>query len=287
MTDLHIKTGCLSWQPGWKQFGQSSANEDVNALLEEAERKIIKADTKDKMLDLIKTYEKILQTDPKHLVALVETGRYCLIMGFGYVNTMDEKAVYYLKAVKHFEQLMYLNPDFKELADKGKNVWDACRVLTDMEMEAIFFWYISSGMYWKECLKGINKLLTLHWAFRPKKVLNRITEIDPAWRGGMPYYAWATYYATIPRLLGGDLDKSAAYFKKAIELGPEVLNFRAMRAIHLHVKTKNRDAFQEDLNWVVDQDPHQVRKGFTYPFNVYIQRKAKEELAKIDEHFKE
>ncbi len=278
-------TGCLSWQPGWKQFRQSLVNEDVDALLAQAEKKVPTADTKEKLLDVIKTYEAVLQSDPKHHTALMEAGRYCVIMGFGYMNTNDEKATYYLKAIQHLEQLMYLNPDFKELADKGENVWDACRALSDADMESLFFWYISSGIYWKECMKGFNKLFTMHWLFRAKKVLIRITEIDPTWRGGMPYYAWGNYYAVAPSLLGGDVDKSEAHFKKAIELGPEVLNFRAMRAIHLHVKTKNREAFQEDLNWVLTQDPRQVRKGFTYPFNVYIQRKAEEELAKTDEYF--
>jgi hypothetical protein len=41
----------------------------------------------------------------------------------------------------------------------------------------------------------------------------------------------------------------------------------------LHAKTRDREAFRKDLEWVLAQDPH---KALTpYPWSVYYQREAK------------
>ena len=130
-----IIAGCQSQQPGWKQFKPPSANEDIDALLTEVEKLIAAADTKEKLREVIQTYERILQTDLKNREALLDLSRYCMLMAYGYPNEKEEKAEYYLKAIKYSEQLMYLNPEFKQLVDKGKDLWDACPALSQAEIE--------------------------------------------------------------------------------------------------------------------------------------------------------
>ena len=110
-------------------------------------------------------------------------------------------------------------------------------------------------------------------------------DIDPTWGNGTPYYAWANYYAVSPRFVGGDLKKAAEYYKRAIELGPDMLNFRRTRALFLHTKNKDRKAFEEDLNWVISQDPKKDRHYLSYPYSVFLQREAKELLDHIDNYF--
>ncbi len=263
----------------------STGNNDVAALHAKAENQILAADTRGKLLDLIETYESMLKIDPVNRKALQGLGRYYFLLGLGYADTIDEKAEFSLKAIQHNEGLMCLNPDFKKLADKGKEVWEACPALSEKDMDALFFFYLSTGYYMTEGLKGFNKLTILRWPGRAKKVLKRMTAIDPLWGHGSPYYAWANYHAAIPELFGGDLRKAEEYYKRAIDHGPEMLNFRRTRALYLHTKTNNKDGFQKDLNWVLDQDPHQARDMITYPFNIFIQRNSKELLANTDEYF--
>ena len=263
----------------------STGNKDVTALHATAENQILAADTKGKLLDLIQTYESILKADPEDRKALLGLGRYCFLAGLAYADTKDELAAFSLKAIHYNERLLCLNPDFKKLADKGKKVWDACEVSSKTDMDALFFFYLSSSRYLKEGLKGFNKLALFRWPARAKKILNRMMAIDPSWGKGSPYYAWANYYVAIPELVGGDLRKAEEYYQTAIDLGPEMLNFRRTRALYLHTKTKNRDGFQKDLNWVLSQDPHTVRGMLTYPFHTFIQRSSKELLANTDDYF--
>jgi len=127
-------------------------------------------------------------------------------------------------------------------------------------------------------------LVNLKWVFRSKKALNQMMAIDPAWGGGTPYYACANYYAAVSKFAGGDSEKAAAYYEKAIELGPEMPNFRRTRALLLHAKNKGREALEEDLNWVIAQDPQKQRHYFTYPYCVFVQNEAREVLANIDNY---
>jgi tetratricopeptide (TPR) repeat protein len=277
--------GCMSWKAGWKQFKQPSIKGDISSLLDKANQQISEANTKEKVLELIRTYETVLKIDPENREALSGLGSYCLLMGYGYAENDEEKEKYLLRAIKYNEQLMYTNPDFKELVDKGEDVWEACRVLSKDEMGAMLGWFSASGIYWKECFSGFGRLINIQWPFRGKKILNRMMEIDPTWGGGTPYYLWANFYAVAPGFFGGDMEKAEEYYKKAVELGPEMLNFRRTRALFFHTQNNDRDSFEKDLNWVISQNPRKVRHYLTYPWNVFIQRNAKDLLEHADEYF--
>jgi tetratricopeptide (TPR) repeat protein len=278
-------SGGMSWKSGWLQFEEPSMQGDVSELLEKANKQIEKADNRQKVLGVIRTYDDVLKIDPKNREALLGLGSYCFLLGYGYADNSDEKEEYFLKSIRHSEQLMYENPDFKALVDDGEPVWDACRVLSKNEMEAMYWWYTSCGIYWKECRSGLGRLINISFVFRGQKVLTRMMEIDPTWGEGSLYYAWANYYAAAPRIAGGDVKKAEEYYKKAIELGPELLNFRRTRAVLLHTKNKDRAAFEKDLNWVLSQDPNKVRRYCTYPFSVFVQRDARYMLDHIDNYF--
>ena len=278
-------SGSMSWKSGWLQFEEPSMQEDISELLGKANHLIQSADTKEKVLELIKTYENALKISPKNREAIFGAGLYSLLIGVGYADKKEEKRTYYLKMITYFEQKMYLNQEFANLVDRGEKVWEACRVLSRDDLNDLFDYYLGIGMLWKECLSGVEKIFNLHWGARFKKMLKTMFEIDPTWGGGSPYYAWAGYYASAPRFFGNDMEKSEEYYMKAIELGPGMLNFRRTRALLLHTQNKNRDAFKKDLNWVLSQDPKEVQHYLTYPWNIFIQRNAQDMLDHIDEYF--
>ena len=51
----------------------------------------------------------------------------------------------------------------------------------------------------------------------------------------------------------------------------------------LYTKTRDKEAFKSDLEWVTAQDPHKADSP--YPANAYFQREARELLAHIDDYF--
>ena len=270
-------------EEGWKQFKKPTKTGDVSVLLGRANEQSNEADNKQKILDTIKTLEAVLEIDPYNYDALSSLGGLYWFVGAAYSDNKEEKKECYLASYKCNEQAMYTNPEFKDLVDKGAKVSEACRVLSEREMAPMFYWYGAGGSYWVECLNWASKLISLVGSKEYKRVLDRMLEIDPTWDGGRPYIARATFYATLPKLMGGDLKKAEELLDKAVEAGPNWLHSRLARAKFLWTKTKDREAFKKDLEWILAQDPRKV--DTSYAGSVYLQREAKEMLENIDEYF--
>jgi tetratricopeptide (TPR) repeat protein len=281
---ISFTTGCLKWAPGWKMVRSSEVKGGVNTILEKAEKLENDADTGEKVGELIKVYESVLNIEPANRIVLESLARNCFLMAYGYGRDEDEKAHYYLKSIQYSEQALYLNRDFKAKVDNGVKPWEALDVLTRDDMYALFCWYMSAGNYWKECFNVVERVINVIWVKRFKMVLSRMMEIDPIYLHGMPYYLWASFYSGAPSFAGGDLKKADAMFTKAIEVGPTMLNYRRTRARALYTKTGNREAFVRDMEWVLSQDPHKAPLG--YPLNVFIQRDAKNGLTAVNNYFK-
>ena len=271
-------SGCYSsGDPGWIGIKDLDRKGDVSGLIAQANRQIAEADTKEKLVDLIRTYEQVLEIEPANYEALWSLGRYYLLMAYGYSDSVDLKKEYYIKERQMCERGMYTNSGFKKLVDEGATIWDASSALTIREIESMYYWYTAKGNYFAECMNPVEKIFSIRDPGGTKKMIDRMMAIDPAWGGGHPYTALAMYYATLPSFMGGDLKKASEYFNKADEAGAGWLYVRFQRANLLHRKTKDREAFRKDLEWVLAQDPHKALSP--YPWNVFFQREAKKMLA--------
>lgn len=281
---VSLTVGCLRWEPGWKIPPKAPCQGDVNAVLNVAAQLENKADTREKVEELIDVYREALGIEPDNRTALENIARNCFLMAYGYGRDVDEKKHYYIQSIQYAEQTLYLNKNFKARVDQGAKTWEALEALTRDDMYSLVSWYLSAGSYWKECLCGVERVINLIWAKRFKKVITRMMEIDPAYLHGTPYYLWGSYYSGAPSFAGGDLKKADDMFHKAIAAGPMMLNFRRTRARALYTKTGNRDAFVRDMEWVLAQDAHKAPLG--YPLNIFIQRDARKGLAEVDRYFK-
>jgi len=128
----------MAWQAGWLQTEEPALQGDVSSFLGQAKQKIQSADTKDKVLDLINTYEEALKVAPKNREALIGTAWYCCLIALAYAATNEEKRDFFVKTVIYCEQAMHLNPEFAGLVDNGEKVWEACRVLSSAELDSLF-----------------------------------------------------------------------------------------------------------------------------------------------------
>ncbi len=274
---------CISWDEGWKTKVEKSGKGDVKTLLNSAASLELSANSADKIKNLITEYEKIAAIEPDNYTALSKLGEFTHLYAYIYASEKDDKEKYYLKSIKYCEQAMYTNPEFKKLADQGKPAWECTKVLTVNEMEAMFYWYVAIGQYWTECFNPFSRLINFYWPSRAKKVLERMSEIQPDWKYGRVHMAWGAFYAIVPGFMGGDINKSAEEFKKAIQVGPDGLVNYYVRARYLHTKNGDQDAFKKDLEYILSKDIKKV--DYEYPWAFGYQQKAKELLAKTNELF--
>jgi hypothetical protein len=282
---LFIMSGCIAWDPGWKLAQSPAVKGDVNVLMEKAKKLSGEADSKEKLQNYIAALEEALKADPGNQKILTDLGNFCYLMAYAYCNDIAEKKKNLVKALQYNEMVMYRNPEFKALVDKGEPVWEACRVLKKENMSAIYFWYLSIGVYWNDCLGSCGKILNFFWVGRGKQVLEHMTKIDPAWGNGRIDFVWGLFYTISPGMMGGDMKKAADHFSKAIVQGPHMTNFYTARAEYFQVKQKDRKAFSGDLHHALAIDP---RKADTleYPWAVWYHVKSIEMLKDIDRYFK-
>lgn len=278
-----LTSGCMSSQGERKSVEGPTETGNSSECIAKANRQIDEADNREKVLELIQTYESALRIDPANYEALWSLGSYYSLMGMAYPDNMHEKESYYKKAMKCCERAMYTNPDFRGLTAQGEEPWDACGALSKREIAAMYFWYTAGNAYWSECLGRTGRLLNRKMPLRLYKMMQRTEDVDPSWEEGRPYYARALYYAMLSDFYGGDIKKAAYFFKRCIKEGPDRLSRRWGRAKYLYTRKDNRKGFQEDLEWVIAQDPKKA--GGPYPWNVFFQRDAREMLNKIDDYF--
>lgn len=257
----------------------------VTDLLAEANEQMMNANNKERLQELLGTYRRVLEIDPSNYEALWSLGRYNVVMVLGYTESRREKEMHNLAAIRYCERAMNTNPEFKALRTGGgsERVGDACRVLSEREMAPLYYWYAGMGSYWKECLPFRKRVRNMHLARALKKVMIRMLEIDPRWAGGHPYYARGFYYINIPRMMGGSLKKAEEFMDKAVEAGPKWLYARWGRAKYVYTRKKDKEAFREDMGWVIAQDARKMDSP--YPANVYFQKDAKVMLSHIDDYF--
>lgn len=64
---VFTNTSCISWDEGWQDFEKQSMEGDVRAFINLANQQISMADNKQKVFELIGTYEKILKIEHRYL----------------------------------------------------------------------------------------------------------------------------------------------------------------------------------------------------------------------------
>lgn len=282
---ISLPTGCLSWEPGWETAQASSAKGDVKALLAKADTLINEADSKEKVQKIIDIYDEALKIEPNNVRALEGLGTGYYIMAYCYNDTVQDKKANYIKAVQMCERVMYGNPEFKALVDKGEPVWEACRVLGKNDMPAMMNWYQNLGNYWSECLGSFGKVINYYWTKRANRVLERMTAVDEKYYSGNVYFTWAAYYTLVPEFMGGDMKKADEYWNKALAAGPHMTNVYVGRAMYFRTKMKDRAGFVEDLHHALAIDPHKADL-LAYPWAIWHQRRAAELLKDVDKYFK-
>ncbi len=106
------------WEEGWKQIQEATQQDNIFEFFAKIEIKISQADNREKVLDLIDFYKRILKTDPLNYKALFNLARYYYLLAYGYtdghkhmVENRKEKQRLYLKQIQCCEQALYSNEE--------------------------------------------------------------------------------------------------------------------------------------------------------------------------------
>ena len=280
---LFCLSGCANYEPGWKKLPKATAAGDVKALTEKSDKMVKEADSKEKLLELIKINEEIVAIEPANFKALTALGNYLFLLGFAYTPDIAEKSKLYTRAVEYSEMAMYTNRGFAELVDKGESIYEASSALTEREMEPMFYWYCAGGQRWTHCLGLWGKIANFRIPAKSKIVLNRMAAIDENWHRGQVMFCYATLYTIPPAIFGGDMKKGKEYFDKAVALGPDCANHFVIRAKYYQTKSKDKEAFKKDLEQAISIDP--ARSSSPYPWSAYYHEEAKRMLEHMNDYF--
>jgi hypothetical protein len=280
---LTLLPSCSRGEYGWEKIGKPAPGGDISPLVAVFHRQQASADDRRKVLELIGTLEKIVEIEPMNYAALWQIGRYYSLMADAYSTDSAEKKDYYRKARMACERAVYSNPGFKKLIDAGETPFDACCALNAGQIEAMYYWYAATVADWKNGQNFLQKIVNFNTVKGCRKIMERMVKINPEWGGGHPYFAYALYYAGLPKYLGRDLKKSDDYFNRALKAGPNWLYIRYFRARYFQTAKNDKEAFKKDLEWVISRDPHKADSP--YPWNVHFQRSARQMLAHTEDYF--
>ncbi len=278
-----VISGCFTYNPNWQIPESESSAGEAEDLIRNADRMLLTSYNAADLEEIINLYESALQVEPDNFEALSALGHLYLLRGDGYCKEGDDKKNCFKKALYYNERAMYTNPDFKELIDNGAEVWEAVEVLSEREMEPMLFWATAVFYYYKESLGPLGQMINFRWIKRARRVMERMSEVNPDFGGGAVHFTWALYYLAIPESVGGDREKSEVLFAKAIEVGDDWLLNRWGRAKYFHVKMQNREQFKKDLEWVIAQNVSEMQGHRAW--KTYFVDDARNMLDHIDEYF--
>jgi hypothetical protein len=268
---------CASFNPGWNYTVEKDGETDSYVLLNEAfqiEENAGSAEEVEALIDKLKEAEK---ADPDNYLTLWKIGNYHILMGAAYAEKRKDKKYHYREAIKYCEKAMCTNETFNAEVTGGVELTDAIGKLTLNEIDAMGYWYTARFYYFAEVLRPMGRVINTRIVIDNNKMIERIDELDRTWAGGGNYFSRGLYYISIPKKFGGSRERSNDEFATAIEVGPDYLVNRWGRAKYLYQLTGDQAGFITDLEWVIEQDPHEA--GNPYPWNVYFQEDARKMLA--------
>jgi hypothetical protein len=144
------------------------------------------------------------------------------------------------------------------------------------------FW---TGTCWGSWIRlNLSSMAALAELPRVEVLMKRVLELDEQFYYGGPHLFMGIWYASRPKMAGGDLVKARHHFLKALEYGQQkFLMTRIYYAEYYARKTFDKELFISTLQSVLDI-PADNTPELTL-LNTVAHEKAKEMLAQVDDYF--
>ena len=188
----------------------------------------------------------------------------------------------YMRGRDHALAALALRPPFRGLADKPADEFEkSLKSATGADVPELFW----AGFCWAGYV-NLSKDDASALADLPKVValMRRVSALDPGYHFDGTDLFFGVYYASRPRLLGGDPQKAKASFERAVLFTKgRYLTAPLLEARWYAVAVQDRDLFKALLTKVVESPPGQLPEARLT--DEAARRKAAALLAKIDDYF--
>ena len=144
------------------------------------------------------------------------------------------------------------------------------------------FWSATCWANWINLnLDSIEALADLP---RVELMMRRVLELDEGFYYGGPHLFMGIWFASKPKMAGGDLKKSQQHFLRALDFGQgKFLMSYIYYANHYARKTQDKDLFISTLQKVLEA-PVDIAPELTL-LNTVAKKKAKELITRVEEYF--
>ena len=151
--------------------------------------------------------------------------------------------------------------------------------LTDVEA---VYWTAAAWAGWINLQRSVPRALAEFP--RVLDLMNWVLETSPGFYYSGPSWFFGTYYASLPPMLGGDVEKSATFFENAVKAnGNRFLLGKVLYAENYAFQTLDRALYVRLLEEVIaaeGNEPEELRL-----VNSFARRKAEMALTLVDEIF--
>jgi len=171
--------------------------------------------------------------------------------------------------------ILIQNPEFKKALESTP--WPEAVKSVPKEGIASMYWFATNLGKWS-LIQGIG--VTLGNKPVIKSTMDRVLALDETFYHGAPHRYFGVYQAKIPF---GDMDASGKHFDKAIEIAPNYLDTKVLKAQYFAAKKQNEELFKSLLNEVISADPKSIPELEIENRNA--QRTAKHLLENIEDFF--
>jgi len=119
---------------------------------------------------------------------------------------------------------------------------------------------------------------------RVESMMQRALEVDEGFYYGGPHLFWGIWFASRPKIAGGDLNKAQSHFLKALDLGKgKFLMADVYYANYYARQALDKDLFVSTLQTVLAAPVGAVPELTL--LNTVAKKKAKELLTRVEEYF--
>jgi hypothetical protein len=235
---------------------------------------------KAKLQAALAKYEQAYASDASSRDVAGRLVRGWYFLGDGHETEKEAKLSAWATSIEWGKKCLAINQEFTALLGKGdEDEASAARAFTKDDVPCLY-WTSSALGKWAK-LTGLTT--TLKHLPTVKAYMTRVGELDATYYYNGPDRYWGAYYAALPSFAGQDLNKSKEYFDKAIAAQPNFFGHHVLLAENWAAKTQNKATFEQELNWVVSQDPGIIPE--IRPEAEAEQRKAKQLLADVGNYF--
>jgi hypothetical protein len=196
-------------------------------------------------------------------------------------DELDEKIMAtFEKGVTSSEKAIAIrDPKFAAAVAADRNAWKSAVKSADPKVLPALYWYSTNLGKWA-LLEGIATILSRKDDI--KATMDWVVATDATYFYGAPYRYFGAYHSKVP-IGGGNPTASKESFDKSIELAPNYLATKVLKAEQYAVLVGDRDLFDKLLNEVIAAAPN--AEPAVAPENELEKRKAKRLLANADEYF--